>query len=427
LKALLRIQEGFTLIELLAVMAIVATLAGIVATQVSGTGDTSKDVQTKTDAGTVGTAVADYFSDRTDVAIKTPQSVTVFDEAGIVITTNSKWPEIPITALTAYRTVFQETRSEVGAIAFFDEEGEPSVLSVRGLLGSYNAVDFSVLIEDGYLQSLPDGVDKFTKSFSNYLWLMKKETASSAGGTVSSREIEVFKLVTVEVVPDSDVNILAYLRLVGETIENEIPVANTPQTVKTGLTTDVEITLSGSDADGDPLTFVVVVEPEFGSVSDVSGTPPRLTYTPPGFEVTDTFAFIAFDGTSDSVPAFASIEVTPGGTTLDPPANFTDVAPSNKIDDDLDVEIALSPSSSFDVVVIFTSGFLDIDEDEATLGASIGNLVGAPSGVLVTAITPAIDAASMTMTGSQINTLAEFASVIRIEDDTEFSFTPLGG
>ena len=159
LKTLLRKQEGFTLIELLAVMAIVATLAGIVATQVSGTGDTSKDVQTKQDATTVGTAVAEYFSDREEVAIKTPQSVTVFDEAGIIITTNTQWPEIPITASTAYRSVFQETRSEVGSIAFFDEEGNPSVLSVRGIMASYNAVDFSVLIEDGYLQSLPDGVD----------------------------------------------------------------------------------------------------------------------------------------------------------------------------------------------------------------------------------------------------------------------------
>ena len=378
LKNLLRIQEGFTLIELLAVMAIVATLAGIVATQVSGTGDTSKDVQTKQDATTVGTAVADYFSDQEGAAITPPPSVTVFDQAGIIVTTNSQWPEIPVTALTAYGNVFQETRSEVGAIAFFDEEGNPSVLSVRGLLASYNAVDFAALIDGGYLQSLPDGVDIFTKTFSNYLWLLKKEVVSSGGGTVSSREVEVFKLATVEEGSESGQDVLAYLRLVGETIENEIPVANAPQTVKTGLTTDVEITLSGSDADGDPLTFVVVAEPEFGSVCGVSGTPPRVTYTPPGFGVTDTFAFIAFDGTSDSVPALVSVEVTPGGATEDPPANFTDAAPSNKIDDTLDVEIALSPSSSFDVVVIFTSSFFDIAEDEATLGALVGGLVGEP-------------------------------------------------
>ena len=92
MKALLKIQEGFTLIELLAVMAIVATLAGIIATQVSGSGDTSKDVQTKQDATTVGTAVADYFSDREGASIVIPKPVTVFDEDGNIISTDSKWP-----------------------------------------------------------------------------------------------------------------------------------------------------------------------------------------------------------------------------------------------------------------------------------------------------------------------------------------------
>ena len=78
-------------------------------------------------------------------------------------------------------------------------------------------------------------------------------------------------------------------------------------------------------------------------------------------------------------------------------------------------------------MVIFTSSFFELVEDEATLGALIGDLVGQPNGVLVTAITPGIDAASMTMTGSQINTLAESSEVIRIEEDTEFGFTPTGG
>ena len=78
-------------------------------------------------------------------------------------------------------------------------------------------------------------------------------------------------------------------------------------------------------------------------------------------------------------------------------------------------------------MVIFTGIFFEIVEDEATLGALIGGLVNESDGVLVTAITPAINAASMTMTGSQINTLAESSGVIRIEDDTEVGFTPTGG
>ena len=55
-------QRGFTLIELLAVMATVAVLAGIVSVSVGGTGETSKDTQTKQAATTLETAAADYFS-----------------------------------------------------------------------------------------------------------------------------------------------------------------------------------------------------------------------------------------------------------------------------------------------------------------------------------------------------------------------------
>ena len=424
MKALLKIQEGFTLIELLAVMAIVATLAGIIATQVSGSGDTSKDVQTKQDATTVGTAVADYFSDREGASIVIPKPVTVFDEDGNIISTDSKWPEIAITASLAYRGVFQEDRSQIAAISLLDEEGNPSALSVRGLLENYNAVDFFALIDGGYLQSLPEGVDRFTKTFNNYLWLLKKETAAGGGGTVSSRQVEVFKLVTVEQVPGSDLDVLAFRRLVGEAIENEVPAAS-PQTVKTGLTTPVDITLTGSDPNGDPLTFIVITQPEFGSVSEVSGTPPQVTYTPAGVGVTDSFAFRVFDGISDSPPALVSIELTSGGAAEDPPPNFTDVAPPNKIDDALDDAIALAPSSSFDVVVIFTGAFMDQVVDEAALGDLVGGLLN--DVVSITAITSAVNAASMTLTGTQINTLAEFNDVIRIEEDTVFSFPPFGG
>ena len=432
LKALLKRQEGFTLIELLAVMAIVAALAGIVAVQVSGSGDTSKDVQTQQDATTVSTAVVDFFSDQEGAVIEIPRTVTVFGEEGIIITTDSHWPEIPITANLAYRNVFQETRSQIAAISLFDEEGNPSVLSVRGLLQNYNAVDFFALIDGGYLQAPPDGAELFTKDFSNYLWLLKKETVASGGGAVASREVEVFKLVTVQQVEGSGPDVLAYRRLVGETIVNELPAASA-QNVKAGVSTPKQIALTGSDPDGDPLTFIVITQPDFGSVSDVSGTSPQVNYIPPAFEVTDSFAFKVFDGISDSAPALVSIEVTSGGAAEDPPPNFEDEFPPNKIDDLLDIAIFLSPSSPFDVVVTFSSAFINLHVtvdpgtgigivDEAALGLQVGALVDEPSGVFITAVTLGNNAASMTLTGSKINTLAEADAVIRIEEDTVFSF-----
>ena len=93
LMALLKNQRGFTLIELLAVMAIVATLAAIVATQVSGSGETSRDVQTQQDATTVATAVGEFFSDNLGAEVLRPRTATVFDRPGINQEISSVWPE----------------------------------------------------------------------------------------------------------------------------------------------------------------------------------------------------------------------------------------------------------------------------------------------------------------------------------------------
>ena len=57
---------------------------------------------------------------------------------------------------------------------------------------------------------------------------------------------------------------------------NDPPVAN-PQSVTTQRDTPVAITLTGSDVDGDALTFRVTSGPSHGALS---GTAPNLTYTP---------------------------------------------------------------------------------------------------------------------------------------------------
>ena len=102
-------ERGFTLIELLAVMAIVAVLAGIVSVAVGGTGETSKDTQTKQDATTLDTAAADFFSDQEGAEVLRPKTVQIFGVAGIEQQTSTRWPE----------TYISEFYSEV----FFDETG----------------------------------------------------------------------------------------------------------------------------------------------------------------------------------------------------------------------------------------------------------------------------------------------------------------
>ena len=80
------------------------------------------------------------------------------------------------------------------------------------------------------------------------------------------------------------------------------------QNVVTAQDTPVDITLTGSDSDGDPLTFHVLTEPFYGTLS---GTAPDLTYTPdPGFHGTDSFTFNVNDGLVDSATATVSLTVT---------------------------------------------------------------------------------------------------------------------
>ncbi len=69
------------------------------------------------------------------------------------------------------------------------------------------------------------------------------------------------------------------------------------------------ITLTGSDADGDSLTFSIVTPPSNGSLL---GTPPNLVYTPdPGHTGLDSFTFEASDGPLSSNVATVTIDVTP--------------------------------------------------------------------------------------------------------------------
>ena len=92
------------------------------------------------------------------------------------------------------------------------------------------------------------------------------------------------------------------------TIENSAPVAET-QTVTANEDTAVVIALTGSDVDGDNLTYAVTVQPEHGTLS---GTPPALTYTPnENYNGSDSFSFKANDGQADSNTAAVNLNINP--------------------------------------------------------------------------------------------------------------------
>ena len=88
----------------------------------------------------------------------------------------------------------------------------------------------------------------------------------------------------------------------------------------------LNITLTGSDPDGDSLTFSMLNQPAGGTLS---GTPPNLVFTPaPGFSGLTGFLFKASDGTLDSPVATNLITVGSATAPPNPPTDLTATAVS---------------------------------------------------------------------------------------------------
>ncbi|MBK7862705.1 MAG: tandem-95 repeat protein [Archangiaceae bacterium] len=89
---------------------------------------------------------------------------------------------------------------------------------------------------------------------------------------------------------------------------NDAPTA-IAQNTNTPEDTAKAITLNGTDVEGSALTYQIVAQPPFGTLS---GTPPNLTYTPNlNFNGTDSFQFTVNDGALTSAPAQVNVLVQP--------------------------------------------------------------------------------------------------------------------
>ena len=125
---------------------------------------------------------------------------------------------------------------------------------------------------------------------------------------------------------------------------NQVPVATMQNITVNKNSIDNALTLSGSDADGDSLTYTVVSQPAHGTLS---GTAPNVTYTPAAdYNGNDSFTFKVNDGTEDSAIATVSITVSDVAEPNQPPiAN----AGTDK-DVDTTVTVPLDGSNSTDNV-----------------------------------------------------------------------------
>ena len=100
---------------------------------------------------------------------------------------------------------------------------------------------------------------------------------------------------------------------------NDAPVADN-QSVTVQEDTAKGIILTGSDVEGDPITFIIVTQPSFGVLT---GTGANVTYTPnTNYNGQDSFTFKVNDGTTDSNIATVSINVVP---VNDPPVAVNDI------------------------------------------------------------------------------------------------------
>ncbi len=129
---------------------------------------------------------------------------------------------------------------------------------------------------------------------------------------------------------------------------NDAPVAD-PKSLATDEDIPANVTLAGSDVDGDSLTFAIVTPPAHGALSLVA--PGIYTYTPaPNYNGTDSFTYGANDASTTSAPALVSIAIAP--------VNDAPVAASQS---------AVTPE---DTAVIITLAGSDVDGDALSYAIS---------------------------------------------------------
>jgi Bacterial Ig domain/WD40-like Beta Propeller Repeat len=118
------------------------------------------------------------------------------------------------------------------------------------------------------------------------------------------------------------------------------------------------VLLSGSDGDGDPLSFMVTAPPSHGALT---GTPPNLTYVPAAnFNGTDSFQYVAIANGVTSSPVTGALTVD---AVNDPP-----------------ITTNASAATSEDTAVAVTLQASDVDSTRLTYGVTNPSADGSWSG-----------------------------------------------
>jgi hypothetical protein len=191
---------------------------------------------------------------------------------------------LDLDAITFKASTTQST--SVDEYAVTDEAGNligsPVTISTIGQSTTYQSV--SVDLSGSEYQSMTEPV-----TFRIYAW--GRETTAT-GGTLA---------------------MIDKVTLHGDVTFNTTPKA-IPQIVETLRNADLDITLTGSDVEGDSLSYSVLADTANGTLS---GTAPNLTYTPTsGYVGEDRFTFTVSDGQTTSAEASVSILVGIGSDVI---------------------------------------------------------------------------------------------------------------
>ena len=154
----------------------------------------------------------------------------------------------------------------------------------------------------------------------------------------------------------------AVLALFSASAAQATPPAAHAQHVKGSMNSPISITLTGSDQDGDSLTYQIVQSPAYGTLS---GTPPNVAYSSSHTEPSDSFTFRVSDGTYASAPATVMVD-----RFIEP--NLNNVAPvgHNQV---VSVDVSGGP-----VAITLTGS--DAEEDSLQFEIQEPNCTGALSG-----------------------------------------------
>tara|TARA_B100000029_G_scaffold508931_1_gene596955 strand:- start:7213 stop:7857 length:645 start_codon:yes stop_codon:yes gene_type:complete len=176
-----QLDSGQTGTFRIGIAAIVAVLVAVVTTSVSGTSETSKDAQAQSDASTVNSAAASYFADQGGAESLTPITQTVLAGDAIITVTD---------------ILFLDDKGDT-LVTVDPETNAASDFVVDDLLTHYTAVDFDALINDAYMVEPPNSAEQTGQTFADYLWLLEKANVSGSLTDDVSRNVVVFKLISV--------------------------------------------------------------------------------------------------------------------------------------------------------------------------------------------------------------------------------------